>query len=216
MTLTLPRLLPSPPDKPIPPPDTTDLLRTFARDLATGHQAWTRETAQFFRDLFDQLAATWDTGQATGRDDPVRDALARGGPFPDQSAAPCLELGSGTGAYTPLLTDAFGRVVSLDISANMLRQAAGRSPSRIQADAAALPFPTGSIAVVVAIDMLLFPAEINRVLAPGGVLLWINQLGTDGPLYLPAADVADALPGQWDAVEAEAGWGTWATLRPTG
>ncbi|MYS84687.1 hypothetical protein [Embleya scabrispora] len=45
------------------------------------------------------------------------------------------------------------------------------------------------------------------------MLLWVNQLGVDGPLYLPAADVAAALPGRWDAVEAEAGWGTWAALR---
>lgn len=61
--------------------------------------------------------------------------------------------------------------------------------------------------------MLLFPAEIVRVLAPNGVLLWINQLGEDGPLHLPAMDVADALPGDWQAVEANAGWGSWAVLR---
>lgn len=53
----------------------------------------------------------------------------------------------------------------------------------------------------------------RRVLAPDGVLLWINQLGEDGPLYLPADDVAAALPGQWQAVEAHAGWGSWAALR---
>ncbi|MET8405210.1 hypothetical protein [Streptomyces sp900116325] len=61
--------------------------------------------------------------------------------------------------------------------------------------------------------MLLFPTETARVLAPDGVLLWINQLGQDGPLYLPAEDVAAALPGQWTAVEAEAGWGSWACMR---
>ncbi|MFI6520412.1 hypothetical protein ACIBF1_33010 [Spirillospora sp. NPDC050679] len=52
--------------------------------------------------------------------------------------------------------------------------------------------------------MLLFPAKIVRVLAPGGVLLWLNQLGGDGPLYLPTA------------TETEAGWGIWALFRSTG
>ncbi|TDE33272.1 hypothetical protein E1289_12800 [Actinomadura sp. 6K520] len=52
---------------------------------------WTGEAARFLTDLFDQLAATWDTGQATGRDEPLRDALARGGPLP---VGPCPETGT--------------------------------------------------------------------------------------------------------------------------
>ncbi|MEU0630454.1 hypothetical protein [Streptomyces sp. NPDC005989] len=66
-----------------------------------------------------------------------------------------------------------------------------------------------------AIGMLLFPAETVRVLAPDGVLLWINRLGEDGPPHLPAADVAAALPGDWQAVQADAGWGSWAVPRRT-
>ncbi|MEV4252264.1 hypothetical protein AB0J52_03730 [Spirillospora sp. NPDC049652] len=65
---------------------------------------------------------------------------------------------------------------------------------------------------MVAIDMLLFPHEIARVLTPEGVLLWINQLGSDGPLYLPTAPTAAALPGHWHGLEAESGWGTWSAL----
>ncbi|MBO2449456.1 class I SAM-dependent methyltransferase [Actinomadura barringtoniae] len=205
-------MLPSPPAKPVPPSDTTAILRTFARDLAAGHP-WTPEAAKFFTDVFDELAATWDTGQATGRDEPLRDALTRGGPLP---TGPCLEIGSGTGAHTRLLTTAFPAVISLDLSEQMLRQATGRSPARIRADAAALPIADASITAVVAVDMLLFPSEIARVLAPDGVLLWINQLGPDGPLYLPATTVAAALPGHWQATESEAGWGTWAALRAPG
>jgi hypothetical protein len=81
------------------------------------------------------------------------------------------------------------------------------------ADASALPVADAQVVAVAAIDMLLFPVETARVLAPGGVLLWINQLGEDGPLYLPAEDVAAALPGQWQAIEAQAGWGSWVVLR---
>lgn len=186
------------------------MFRAFARDLAAGRRSWDAETARFVTDLFDRMAADWDSSRATGRDDPLRDALERGGPFP---GGPCMELGSGTGLFSPLLAGAFGRVISVDLSEQMLRQAAGRSPLRVRADASRLPAADASVAAVAAIDMLLFPSETARVLAPGGVLLWINQLGVDGPLYLPAADVAAALPGDWQAVEAAAGWGSWAVLR---
>ncbi|MCZ4118662.1 class I SAM-dependent methyltransferase [Streptomyces sp. H39-S7] len=213
MGRTLPRVLPSPDGKPLPPRDTADAFRSFARDLATGRRPWTAAEATFLGGLFDQLAADWDSTQATGRDDPLRDALTRGGPLPN---GPCLEIGSGTGQFTPLLETAFPAVISLDLSEQMLHQAAGRSPARVRADAGALPVPNASIAAVAAIDMLLFPGELARVLAPDGLLLWINQLGQDGPLYLPAEDVAAALPGHWHTTEAAAGWGSWAVIRRTG
>ncbi|MDF3300877.1 hypothetical protein [Streptomyces tropicalis] len=103
-------------------------------------------------------------------------------------------------------------MLSVDLSEQMLRHAAGRSPVRVRADAAALALADAQVAVA-AIDMLLFPAEVARVPAPDGVLLWINQLGEDGPLHLPASDVADALPGDRPAVESHAGWGSWAVPR---
>lgn len=210
MNATLPRTWPSPDGKPLPPVGTAEVFRTFAHDLAAGRRSWDAETAHFIATQFDQLAAEWDTTRATGRDDPLRDALDRGGPFPDGA---CLELGSGTGLFTQLLREVFPRVISVDLSEYMLRQAAGRSLVRVRADASALPLVDAQVSVVAAIDMLLFPDETVRVLAPDGVLLWINQLGQDGPLHLPAADVADALPGDWRAVEADAGWGSWAVLR---
>lgn len=172
--------MPGPDGKPVPPPGTAEVFRAFARDLAAGRRPWTAEAARFVADQFDQLAAEWDTARATGRDDPVWDALARGGPMPQ---GPCLEIGSGTGLFTPALTAAFPQVISADLSMRMLRQADGRSPWRVRADASGLPLADASVVVMAAIDMLLFPAETARVLAPGGVLLWINQLGPDGPLY---------------------------------
>ncbi|MEV6742017.1 class I SAM-dependent methyltransferase [Streptomyces sp. NPDC051104] len=206
-------MLPSPDGKPVPPSGTAEAFRAFAHDLAAGRRPWTAETAQLIAQQFDQLAADWDTTRATGRDDPVRDALTRGGPLPKGR---CLELGSGTGLFTPVLGAAFPQVISVDLSMGMLQQAHGRSPLRVQADASALPLPDASVTVIAAIDMLLFPAEIARVLTPDGVLLWINQLGCDGPLYLPAATVVDAMPGTRPATESEAGWGSWAVLRRIG
>ncbi|WP_329452561.1 class I SAM-dependent methyltransferase [Streptomyces sp. NBC_01724] len=210
MSPLLPRIVPSPEGKPLPQDDTAAAFRTFARDLAAGRRPWTTETAGFLSGLFDQLAGSWDSDLATGRDDPLHDALARGGSFP---LGTCLELGSGTCLFTPTLEAAFGTVISIDLSELMLRHAAGRSPFRVRADASALPSADASVSVVAAIDMLLFPQELARVLAPDGVLLWINQLGQDGPLYLSSEEVAAALPGQWTSVEAAAGWGGWAALR---
>ncbi|ALV33562.1 hypothetical protein AS200_17095 [Streptomyces sp. CdTB01] len=210
MTATLPRIWPSPGGKPVPPTGLAEVFRAFARDLAAGRRSWDAETAGFIAGQFDVLASEWDATRATGRDDPLRDALDRGRPFPGGT---CLEVGSGTGLFTPLLGTVFPRVISLDLSEQMLRRAAGRSPLRVRADASALPVADARVAVIAAIDMLLLAEETARVLAPDGALLWINQLGEDGPLYLPADDVAAALPGQWQAVEAHAGWGSWAVLR---
>lgn len=87
MTATLPRILPRPVGKPVPSPGTADAFRAFARDLAAGRRPWTAHTAQFIAAQFDQLATDWDSTRASGRDDPLRDALTRGGPLP---AGPCL------------------------------------------------------------------------------------------------------------------------------
>ncbi|MGI8684459.1 MAG: hypothetical protein ACR2MO_05120, partial [Acidimicrobiales bacterium] len=84
---------------------------------------------------------------------------------------------------------------------------------RLRADSSTLPVRHGAAAVVALVNMFLFPAEVDRVLAPDGVLLWVNTLGDATPIHLPATDVQAALPGDWDGVAADAGWGTWATFR---
>ena len=159
--------------------------------------------------LFDSMAPTW-----TGRDGPDRhaslhDALARGGPF---TPGPCLEVGSGTGEATPILRARFGNVIALDLSREMLRYAPAECP-RVQADSSALPVAADSATVAALVNMLLFPVEVDRVLAPAGALLWVNTLGDATPIHLPAADVLDALPGTWHGMTADAGWGTWLVAR---
>jgi len=63
------------------------------------------------------------------------------------------------------------------------------------------------------INMLLFPTEVDRVLKPTGTVLWINSLGDQTPIHLPAADVLEALPGAWRGVSARAGTGFWLAAR---
>jgi hypothetical protein len=61
----------------------------------------------------------------------------------------------------------------------------------------------------------LYPGELTRVLRPDGALLWINQLGADGPLFVDTPTVITALGGRWDAVTSDASRGSWRVLRRT-
>lgn len=207
MVRHLATLIPADPGR----PDLADdrrAIREITRQIAF-EGGWSRERAAKIVELFDSLAPEWHERPAAGHVEAVDDALARGGPFP---AGPAVEIGSGTGLISPRLTGHLAPLVSMDLSPGMLAMAPATSV-RVQADASALPVPSGTVSVVVLVNMFLFPAEIERVLAPHGVLVWVNTLGDATPIHLSADDVAAALPGDWDGVAAEAGWGSWATLR---
>jgi SAM-dependent methyltransferase len=151
----------------------------------------------------------WPERDVPERHDALGDALARGGPFPH---GVCLEVGAGTGNATGDLEAAFDTVVSLDLSGEMLSLGA-RTGCRVQADASRLPVRSGSVAVVALINMLLFPAEVARVLTVDGVVLWVSTNGDATPIYLSPGEVLAALPGEWQGISAQAGWGTWLTAR---
>jgi hypothetical protein len=78
-----------------------------------------------------------------------------------------------------------------------------------------LPLRSGSAAVVALINMSLFPAEVTVCWPNDGVVLWVSTNGNETPIYLPPTEVLHALPGAWDAVTSQAGWGTWLTARRT-
>ena len=107
----------------------------------------------------------------------------------------------------------FRAVVAMDISAGMLALAPPDLAPRVRADGASLPLPDDSVDVVALINMLLFPSEVDRVLRPGGAVLWFNTLGARTPIHLPATEVAAALPGRWQGIASEALWATWCVLR---
>ena len=58
--------------------------------------------------------------------------------------------------------------------------------------------------------MFLFPAEVERVVAPHGVVVWVNSRGPETPIHLTAHEVDEALGHGWDGVASQAGWGTWS------
>ena len=185
-------------------------IRKVTRQVAFDG-AWDPDRAGKVSALFDGMAADWDQPQrfAPERWAPLHDALDRG----DVPEGLVVELGSGTGLGTRVLSRR-GRtpVAAVDISAAMLAHAPSALAPRILGDASALPLRNGSVDVAVMVNALLFPAEMDRVLAPGGRLVWVNTVGEQTPIHLSATDVVAALPGQWHAVASRAGTGTWAVV----
>jgi SAM-dependent methyltransferase len=183
-------------------------MRRVTEEVALCPDGWSKERASKVTELFDGLAADWHTRDLPGRHAPLDDAIARGGPL----RSPLLELGSGTGMATPRLAAVTSPVICADLSMSMLRLAPPIAP-RVRADASRLPFADGTFATLVLINMFLFPAEADRVLADDGTLVWVNSVGVATPIHLSAEQVDEALPGTWEGVAGEAGYGTWCSLR---
>jgi SAM-dependent methyltransferase len=92
----------------------------------------------------------------------------------------CLEIGCGTGIHAAQLRGLGWSPVGVDLSAGMLRHAAGRLPVA-RADATRLPLRDGSVDAAITVmahtDMPAYPAvlrEISRVLRPGGRFVHIG------------------------------------------
>ena len=197
----------SPPAGALPPIEVKEAMQRVTRQTAFEPESWTPERAAKVAGLFDSMADEWNERQSSvSRYDALDDALERG----DVGGGVCLEVGSGTGLATPRIAPHFKSVIGLDLSAGMLRQATG---TRVLGDAAQLPVRDGSIDAAVLVNALLFPLEIDRVLAPDGAVVWVNTRGDETPIHLPPDDVDAAMPGEWTGVAAEAGAGLWAVLR---
>lgn len=183
-----------------------------AVETALAPASWTGERSQEMRARFDELASEWDAERGHYRGAPAADALARGGPWP---AGLCVEVGSGTGLVSALLAQVWDRVACVDLSPEMLRRA--RVGARVRADGARLPVRDGVAAAVAIADAPLFAPEVVRVLRPDGVVVWSNALGQGAPFHVATVTLVAALTSasadRWDAVESEAGWGSWAVLR---
>jgi SAM-dependent methyltransferase len=185
-------------------------MRIMTRRAAglTGH-GWDGQAREKVSSYFDQLATEWHTRSSPARDAVLLDALDRGGVTGGDVV---IEVGSGIGAYSALLGKRFLRVLAVDLSFEMLRIAPPEPALRVRADAADLPNRSGVADAVVLVNALLFPAEVDRVLAAGGCVVWVNSSGDETPIHLPAGEVADVLPGEWRGVTSRAGLGTWCVL----
>ncbi|MEZ5298628.1 MAG: methyltransferase domain-containing protein [Ilumatobacteraceae bacterium] len=186
-------------------------MRVLTRAVAFG-EPWTDDDATRVGRTFDELAPSWSTDHVDPlKAAPLLDAIDRGGVPTDGR---WVELGSGTGAGCRALDGRVREHVSLDLSFRMLAHAPDRS-LRVQADSSQLPLTDDCADVVLMINMILFPREVDRILRPHGHVVWVNTLGDQTPIHLPPDDVATALPGAWSGVTAKAGTGFWTVLRRT-
>ena len=174
---------------------------------------WTPELRKQVGEFFDTMSAEWHTRTSPQRTAVVMDALERGLGHRDSRAGVAVEVGSGIGAYSGLLAQRFTTVLAIDLSLPMLRLAPVGTAHRIQADGAMLPLRASCAAAVVLINAFLFPAEVDRILARDGALVWVNSSGTQTPIFLDAEDLLSALPGKWTGTASQAGEGTWCVLR---
>jgi ubiquinone/menaquinone biosynthesis C-methylase UbiE len=182
-------------------------MRTVTRQVAFSG-AWDDERADKVRDLFDGMADQWHVRISADRRAPLYDALERGNPTRGRT----LELGSGLGDSTDAIEKHLGSTVSLDLAMEMLVRAPAET-RRVCGDASVLPFPDDIADSIVLINALLFPAEIDRVLAPGGTVVWVNTSGEHTPIFLSSEDLVAALPGEWSGLASRADRGTWAVVR---
>ena len=186
----------------------------MSRKAAFAEDQWSADDAnEILRRFGPEAADRWAKGSPSWYDSLLDDAFARGGPF--DTEGPWLNVGCGIGAEARYLADRVPRMVTVDLSKDMLRLAADL-PQRVRADATRLPFAPGVFAGALLVNMFLFPRELDRMIAPGGHLVWINTNGNQTPIHLPAEDVARALPGEWAGQTARAGAGFWATFRRVG
>lgn len=188
-------------------------MRIMTRRAAGLHPGgWDATARADVAAYFDALAAEWHTRTSPERDAVVTDALARGLPHHVGLGGVCVELGSGIGAYTPVLARRWRQVLAVEVSLEMLLRASRDVGHRVLADGSQLPLVSGAAGAAVLVNCFLFPAEVDRVLAPGGVVIWVNSSGPETPIHLSADDVVGALPGEWEGVQAVAGAGIWCVL----
>ncbi len=174
---------------------------------------WTPDLRDLVEDYFDDLAGEWHTRSSPERMAVVTDALSRGLGEVGAPVGTAVEVGSGIGAYSSLIAERFGRVIAIDLSLEMLKRAPDGPAHRVQADGASLPVGDSSAAAIVLINAFLFPAEVERALAPDGTLVWVNSSGEQTPIYLSVDDLVARLPGEWTGAASRAGEGHWCVLR---
>ena len=189
-------------------------MRVATRRAAGLHaDGWTGELRDQVEVYFDGLAGEWHTRTSPQRTAVVMDALSRGLDTINSPVGIAVEVGSGIGTYSNLLTERFARVVAIDLSLEMLKSAPIGPALRVQADGAKLPVGDSSAAAIVLINAFLFPAEVERVLSPEGALVCVNSSGEQTPIYLSVDDLVARLPGEWAGTSSRAGEGHWCVLR---
>ena len=188
-------------------------MRMVTMAAAAEVGAWSGDTPKQVEATFDDLAGQWHTRHAPGRTAAVADALDRGRP---PRLGWWLELGAGDGAFSATIAARHANLLSVELSSAMLAESPDDGVRRVRADAAALPLDDHSASCVILVNMLLFPTEVDRVLEPGGSVVWLSSRGPATPIFLSPEQVAMALPGRWGGVSSQHGTALWSVLHRVG
>jgi SAM-dependent methyltransferase len=166
------------------------------------------------RGMFDKIAPVWDEGRSPDAFAPVEAAL-------EQVSQPqrALDLGTGTGAVAVMIARRFPKaeVVGADLSPGMLIEARRKTSPDLEgrvhfdeADAERLPYADEWFDLVTLANMIPFFDELDRVVAPGGWVVFGWSAGPQTPIYVPPAVLSRELGarGYTDLSEIAAGNGT--------
>jgi ubiquinone/menaquinone biosynthesis C-methylase UbiE len=142
------------------------------------------------RAMFDRAAPVWDLNRDPRAFAPVEAAL-------DQLESPerALDLGTGTGRVAFEVARRWPRaeVVGADLSPAMLVEARRKTPPELadrvrfdEADAERLPYADEWFDLVTLANMIPFFDELDRVVAPGGSIVFAWTGGDETPIYVPS------------------------------
>ena len=184
-------------------------MRVITQEAAR-KKLWESSTTKEVKRLFDGMAGDWsETRNVPTRKIPIVDALARGGAFGNTA----IDLGAGTGLATQVLAEHFKKIAAIDLSIEMLKNSVEHRVQRVCADGAFLPLADRSVDIVLAMNMLLFPIELERCISTNGFLIWISSRGPATPIYLSPNEVIDLMSSvgknQWQGIASNAGEGSW-------
>ena len=188
-------------------------MRAVTAEAAFRENSWTAQRARDVAEFFGEMAPVWNQRVPPEELDGMLDALERGGV---PKGGRCLEVGAGTGHATRHLRYWCESVIAIDISEEMLHRLDPALAPRVLADGSRLPFPDGTADVIALANMFLFPAEVTRLLAPGGRVIWYNGIGEHTPIHLSAEEIVQALSTTstpaWQATSSRWANATWCVL----
>lgn len=198
----------------------------FARLATDTVVRWPRLWRIFRRPLrreFDQIATFWDRGRDRAHLASYEAALDAVEALPKRA----LDIGTGTGAGAFAIARRFpqAEVIGVDIAPAMLEEARKKVPPELAdrvsfqaGDASKLPFADGSFELVGLANMIPFFDEIERIVAPGGSVVFGWSVGPQTPIYVPSERLRSELArrGFSDFAEFEAARGTGFLARKGG
>jgi ubiquinone/menaquinone biosynthesis C-methylase UbiE len=203
-----------------------ELGRRFARfttnQVVRRPSLW-RFFRRFTRLQFARLAPVWDSMRSPESLASFEAGLSVLDPSPER----VLDLGTGTGAGALAVARRFpgAEIVGVDLAGAMVERARRNTPVELAdrvrfevGDAQQLPFANASFDLVTLANMIPFFDELDRVLAPGGSVLFAFSSGPQTPIYVPLERLRDELSrrGYSNFAEFAAGNGTALVARKPG